>query len=335
MPNPIKYTIGSETDALKKGNFYIGTGSVGKGPSESTGYYQGPSPVSGGYVIYLNRPGAPGSLSYNSVLNDAELISFTNNLAGTSFVSAAQCLVYYSNQTDRICVNIDYPPIITNGLVLNVDAGFSPSYPTSGVTWSDISGGNNNGTLINGPTFSSSNGGTIVFDGVDDYVNLSNFTININLPFTISFWSFLTTPVSLYPEVITFRTNSTNPFEIAFSDEVSYRGITYGSPITVRRKNDILLSNYINKWTQVVLSYQGGDSSNSSNFTLYDMGVISPTTTAGGYGNITNNSTLCGGTGAGIHWFKGNLSQTLVYNRALTAQEVLQNYNATKSRYGL
>jgi hypothetical protein len=227
------------------------------------------------------------------------------------------------------------PKIVTDGLVLCLDAANTRSYVSGSTAWNDLSRGGNNGTLINGPTFNTGSGGNIVFDGVDDYVNLSNFTINISLPFTISFWSFLTTPISLYPEVITLKTNSTRPFEIAFSNEVSYRGITYGSPITVQRKNDILLSNYINKWTQVVLSYQGGDPNNSSNFTLYDMGVISPTTDSSPYGNIANNSTLCGSTGAGIHWFKGNLSQTSVYNRALSAQEVLQNYNATKGRYGL
>ena len=223
--------------------------------------------------------------------------------------------------------------VIIDGLVLYLDAANPKSYVSGSTTWNDMSRRDNNGTLVNGPTFNSANGGSIVFDGVNDYVDLSNFTINLSLPFTISFWSFLNTPISLYPEVITFKTNSTRPFEIAFSNEENYRGITYGSPITVQRKNDILLSNYINKWTQVSLSYQGNDPNNPSNFTLYDMGIISSTTNTGGYGIIANNSTLCGGTGAGIHWFKGNLSQTLVYNRALSAAEVLQNYNATKSRY--
>ena len=225
--------------------------------------------------------------------------------------------------------------IVTDGLVLYYDVANTKSYISGSTIWNDVSRSQNIGTLVNGPSYNSTNGGSIVFDGVNAYVDLSNFTINISLPFTISFWSFLTTPTSLYPEVIALKTNSTRPFEIAFSNEINYRGITYGSPITVQRKNDILLSNYINKWTQVVLSYQGGDPNNSSNFTLYDMAVISPTTAAGEYGNITNQSTLCGGTGAGIHWFKGNLSQTSIYNRALTPQEIQQNYNATKSRYGL
>jgi len=119
MSNPIKYSTGSETQALKKGNLYFGTGDVGKGPTSSTGYYNGYSPSSGGYMIYLYKSGAPGDLSYFSAANDTQLISFTNNLASTSFTSATQCLNYFNTQTDKMVFNIDYPPIVTSGLVLN------------------------------------------------------------------------------------------------------------------------------------------------------------------------------------------------------------------------
>jgi hypothetical protein len=66
------------------------------------------------------------------------------------------------------------PPIVTNGLVLNLDCGNRLSYPTSGTTWTDLSGNNNNGTLTNGPTFNPNNLGSIVFDGVDDYVSVGD-----------------------------------------------------------------------------------------------------------------------------------------------------------------
>jgi hypothetical protein len=77
-------------------------------------------------------------------------------------------LNWFATQTDKMIFNIDYPAIVTNGLVLNLDAGFTPSYPTTNTTWYDVSSGGNNGTLFNGPTFNSANGG-IVFDGSDDY----------------------------------------------------------------------------------------------------------------------------------------------------------------------
>ena len=82
------------------------------------------------------------------------------------------------------------PNTITDGLVLNLDAGNSKSYPGSGTTWFDKSGFGNNGTLINGPTFNTGNGGSIVFDGVDDYAvipdtNILSFT---NAKMSVSAW---------------------------------------------------------------------------------------------------------------------------------------------------
>ena len=80
------------------------------------------------------------------------------------------------------------PKIVTDGLVLCLDAGNPNSYPGSGNTWKDLSRGRNNGTLVNGPTFSGANGGSLVFDGVNDYnqhINLQNF---INQDITISLW---------------------------------------------------------------------------------------------------------------------------------------------------
>ena len=126
MPNAIKYNVSAETLALKKGNFWIGTGDVGKGPTSSTGYYNGITPPSGGYTIYLNKES--GGPSIYTVNNDTQLISLTNTIAGQTFTSTTQCLVYYAGQTDKVCFNRDYEPIITDGLVLNLDAGFDGSY---------------------------------------------------------------------------------------------------------------------------------------------------------------------------------------------------------------
>jgi len=178
MANAIKYTTGSETLALKKGNFYIGTGDVGKGPTSTTGYYNGITPPSGGYTVYLNK--ATGGPSIYTCANDAQLISVTNSIAGTSYTTANECFTYFVGQTDKMVLNRDYEGIVTDGLVLNVDAGFTPSYPKNGTTWYDVGGGYN-GTLTNGPTFSTDGEGSIVFDGIDDEV-----TIPINSVFNTS-----------------------------------------------------------------------------------------------------------------------------------------------------
>ena len=83
------------------------------------------------------------------------------------------------------------PKIVTDGLVLCLDAGDGKSYSGSGTTWYDRSGNGNNGILVNGPTFDSNNRGAIVFDGVNDHVsipNSSSLQLSNNQSFTISYF---------------------------------------------------------------------------------------------------------------------------------------------------
>jgi hypothetical protein len=77
--------------------------------------------------------------------------------------------------------------MVTNGLVLNIDGGFLPSYPRSGTTIYDLGFSGSNGTLTNGPSYSGSNGGSIVLDGVNDYINIpfsgntsNEYTFNVD-----------------------------------------------------------------------------------------------------------------------------------------------------------
>lgn len=163
MPNSIKYNTGTETLALKKGNFYIGTGDVSKGPTSTSGYYNGITPPTGGYTIYLDKPVNGASIYVAS--NDVQLITFTSLISGTlTYNTVGKCLLYFAGQTDKMVFNIDYEAIITNNLILNLDAGFVPSYPQLGPTWYDISTAGNNGTFDTTPNFSSANGGSIYFD---------------------------------------------------------------------------------------------------------------------------------------------------------------------------
>ena len=82
------------------------------------------------------------------------------------------------------------PRIVTDGLVFCVDAANKRSYPGVGTTWTDLTANKNNGTLTNGPTFDSANGGSIVFDGTNDYVDLgSSLSISTSSPFSVEFWS--------------------------------------------------------------------------------------------------------------------------------------------------
>jgi hypothetical protein len=342
MPNPIKYSTGSETNALKKGNFFIGTGDVGKGPSDVTGYYQGPSPASGGYVIYLNKEDAPGGLSYHSAANDSQLISFTNNLASTSFTSATQCLNYFTTQTDKVCFNRDYEGIVTNGLVLNVDAGFTPSYSRSGTTWYDVSG-TNNGTLTNGPTFNSDNGGSIMFDYTNDYVNFNNLPTSTT--YSVSCW-FTTNTGNWNGALFGFGTGSSPDTQDVYlfgessSGCASPSGGSFGFNTWNCDSWGFGNASSILKGTgfhHVVATF------NHQNLTLNKLwldGLEKTLTQQIGStqfsANLKNQFKIAAnGWFVGGQLWNGNIATCQVYNRILSDSEVLQNYNAQKGRFGL
>ena len=322
MPNAIKYNVSTETLALKKGNFWIGTGDVGKGPTSSTGYYNGITPPSGGYTIYLNK--VSGGPSIYTVTNDAQLITLTNHIAGQSFTTSGQCLNWFATQTDKMIFNRDYEPIVTSGLVLNLDAGFTPSYSQSGVTWYDVSSSENNCTLLNGPTYSSSNGGSIVFDGVDDYVSIPSSTNwNLSTSSTVSVWC---KPTNGSGWVIAFDKGSWNGWLISgsgyfiyngqpgYDDGVSVGGASLGSwqmfTVVVDRQNALYKG------------YKNGAYITQSSITQTPM-TYATNLYLGSRGCVPDN------------FYNGATSTAYIYNRALTATEILQNYNAMKGRFGL
>jgi hypothetical protein len=330
MPNPIKYSTGSETNALKKGNFFFGTGDVGKGPSDVTGYYQGVDVPQPGYVIYMNKEGAPGGLSYHSAANDSELIAFTNNLAGQSYTTVNQCLVYFAGQSDKVVLNRDYEGIVTDGLVFNLDAGFTASYPKNGTTWYDV-GGSNNGTLTNGPTFNSDNSGSIVFDGVDDYVQTTLLFNKEN--FTYSAWFKRTGNGggAIDDNIIDSFDGSSKEWARLNVESNRFAFHIDNDDLKVVLRGSSVVDN---TWYYIV----GVWTKNSGDMKIYVNGVLDAQTTHPNKTTITavNSETI--GIRADIYYpecFQGNIAIAQIYNRALSAEEVLQNYNAQKGRFGL
>jgi hypothetical protein len=356
MSNPIKYSTGTETLALKKGNFYIGTGDVGKGPTSSTGYYNGITPPTGGYTIYLNKE--TGGPSIYTVANDNGLIGLTNSIAGQSYTTVNECLVYFAGQTDKVVLNRDYEGIVTNGLIFNLDAGFTPSYPRSGTTWYDL-GGTNNGTLINGPTFS---GGSIVFDGTDDYINLDDYASNLifNAPVTFNIW--------LKPyfniNIGGFIFSISNGIYDLSTDNVDWFSLSYGAATITLSNETFLISKSINSQEPEVsntINMQGISNGVTYQNTWVNLCVILNTDTWNlyldsnlktltqsnywrgnifGYGDNFDNkiNVTIGALRRGeltSTYFNGEIPVFQIYNRALSADEVLQNFNAQKGRFGL
>jgi hypothetical protein len=235
------------------------------------------------------------------------------------------------------------PNIVTDGLVLYLDAANTKSYPTTGTTWSDLSGYRNNGTLTNGPTFSTLNGGGITFDGVDDYViGTSDFT-TVTSEITIVMW--VKVPDMTKRGVLINKYKTTTPYGFSFeigtassfwnstlrfyaqgsngSYAVDYRGSislsnnTFYMASAIFAPQSSIMKMYYNA-TEMTANHANANWTQTTGWVTgtptYYLGAYSPSV------NVYGNQTIY---------------NTMVYNRALSATEISQNYTATKSRFGL
>ena len=236
--------------------------------------------------------------------------------------------------------------IVTNGLVLSLDAANVKSYAGTGTAWTDKSGIGNNGVLTNGPTFNSSNGGNIVFDGVDDYVPLVNngsidFGTGSTVGFTIEACFKLTNITS--PRVLIANRSadsSPNTDYMIFYDNVStnfYFGTgtsadtgAWWTVQTAFPNNNVNINTTY--FISATLQATGTTSGNKSFFcngktinTTYTQKAVKTLTPVHiGKSNVSS-----------LFPFSGNISHLRIYNRALSSSEILQNYTAQKSRFGL
>ena len=228
------------------------------------------------------------------------------------------------------------PSIVTDGLVFYVDAANTKSY-VSGNIWKDLSKSQNNGTLINNPTFNPSHGGSIELDGVNDYVVLPNTSTLLSFgssDFSVFTWTYISS-YSRYSSIIgkadatavrkewALQVSRQTIFRPSFitTDNTGTWSVELNSPNTLN----------FNQWYNIGVSRIG------SRFDLYINGVsvanttnnitILPNSLDTEIGRLVNNSS---------YDFNGRISNSLIYkDRGLTSTEVLQNYNALKGRFGL
>ena len=348
MPSSFKYSASAQTQALKKGDWWIGTGDVGKGPTSTTDYWNGITPANGGYVVVVNK-GANGPALF-SATTDAALISLTNRIAGTSYSTVNECFNYFNGQTDKLVINKDCNSFITNGLVMNLDASFLPSYPRNGSTWYDLSGNGNNGS-INSGEFNSGNDGYLRNLNNESnffYVTVPNSaSINSTFSVTTGGWTIeeiIWTNSTTYPEADAGSVISDNAYSIAntgFDWNHGY-GITsfqFGQSTNAGGYYDDVVvtsipSQYaqLNTWRIRTMVWDRGNNFNS----LYINGVYIG---GGSTPNTAGESVYDGGGcsfGTLYGWkFYGRRGAIKVWNRVLSASEVLQNFNAQKGTYGL
>jgi hypothetical protein len=220
---------------------------------------------------------------------------------------------------------------VINGLVLALDAANTRSYPGSGTTWTDLSGRGNNGTLINGPTYNSANGGSIVFDGTDDYVTLSSSQIAPGTgAFTWNFWAKSTRTQQDYS--ILFSGNGSNSdYGVIGLDKRVGNGLAYYANGFRIQDADIT---FFGNWIYVSFIGNGG-STGSRTLRLYKNGVQAGSTYTFDY-NFTSTTPYIGANHSSLsECMGGNISSVSYYNRALSAAEIQQNFNALRGRFGI
>lgn len=224
-------------------------------------------------------------------------------------------------------VGVNYnSKIITNGLVLCVDAGNRRSYPGTGTVWTDLSGGGINGELMNGPTYSSANGGSIVFDGANDYVQCTGSIVTSTATFLV--WI--------------YRNGSQGQFDgILYSRGTTATGLSFSN---VTNQLSYTWNNASNTW-----SWQTGLIVPNLEWSLCAISVTSTFATAylcqksgitSAVNNVSHTSTTLddikiGQDDFGNRFFTGNIAVAQIYNRALSRNEIIQNFKALRGRFGV
>lgn len=206
----------------------------------------------------------------------------------------------------------------SDGLVFNIDAGNSASYPGSGTTWYDLSGNSKTVTLYNGPTYSSSNGGIITFDGSNDYGRTPTVMFNPNADFTFECWFKWTSGLTLVSNntasgaiQIRVYTNKINVLSSYVGGGGTFSGFTVAA----------------STWYNIVITRV------SNTYNLYVNGVYNSSFTSttsyssGPYSIGVNNSNS--------EWFAGSIPVVRAYQRVLSANEILNNFLVLRSRYGV
>jgi hypothetical protein len=215
------------------------------------------------------------------------------------------------------------PDIVTDGLVLHLDAANTKSYPGSGSVWYDLSSNKNNGTLINEPTFNSANKGSISFDGTNDYVVVDHdSSLNDNNSATILCWA---------------KSDSTTWSNYGFLMSKRNRFVLHPQ-LNSRTVNGYF--NFTGNWVRVDVTPP-----DITEWVMYTMSVgegqhkaywnnnVTSVTRSGTLSSSTNSLWI--GYDGGTRYLNGNIAISMIYNRQLSDDEVFQNYDAFKGRFGL
>jgi len=234
------------------------------------------------------------------------------------------------NEIDEVTDFYGRGIVVRDGLVLDLDAGIRDSYSGSGTTWTNLISTGNKGTLTNGPTYGTAKGGEIVFNGSNQYTQLTSQSLS-SVDFSVEVWFFATKAVSLSQILYTSYNlpngAQANTFILHITSGKLY--INNGNSSFASNAN---ISN--NTWYHAVATYTASGTTPR----LYINGILDSSgsfaISSGASSNFIGGSP--GDNNIGTWWFGGSIPIVRAYRtKALSAAEVSQNYNALRNRFGL
>ena len=238
-------------------------------------------------------------------------------------IAQAQPLTYYGMMGNS--------GLVTNGLILNLNATNTGSYSGSGSTWYDLSGLGNNGTLYNSPSYSSLGGGSLVFGGTSTTnVQVPSFNSDSAKSLSVFVWVYQTN-LSSFRFILTKRDNSSNDQYEIYTDNNQMSVILFNGGI-IASANAITPHN-TNTWYYFGFTKSG---TNGSLLNVYDNGIFKQSANLTADRKTSSYNLMLGNSqwGVGTYPLLGNISQVQIYNRVLTASEISKNFNSTKKYYG-
>jgi hypothetical protein len=226
------------------------------------------------------------------------------------------------------------PKIVTDGLVLCLDAANPKSYPGSGTVWKDLSGNSNDGTLVNGVGFDGDNKGSLTFDGVNDTVNVvgpaNRYFPILNFTLECAFKNTQTTRNGLFSlsfGLILRHSSSSGTFQVRLDNGTSVP--SFSPPISSPPVND-------GNWYITSVVVNGGNNA-TIDFYINGLHYGQRNTSWSGSTRWPTNSVGLGrdNNDPSASRYNGNISLLKIYNRALSAEEISQNFQALRGRYGI
>jgi hypothetical protein len=215
--------------------------------------------------------------------------------------------------------------VVTTGLQLYLDAGNASSYPGSGTTWTDLTVNGRNGTLTNGPTYSATNGGSIVFDGSNDFVQCTG-SLTVTAA-TFVTWIRRNGNQGQYDGILFSRGTNVTGMNLQVSNQIAY---TWNDAVnTYSWQSGLTIPDAT--WCMIAVSVT---STAATAYLCQASGITTATNTVSHTSSVINDIKIALDDAA-ARYFNGNIAIAQLYNIALSSDQVAQNFAADRARFGV